>query len=177
MLRKKTTILVSWILTLVMCYHIIGYAVLFRATDWMHRSVMEELLNKKELTILKVPNEFLKHHPKIFMRVNRREIVFNGNYYDVKEEVPGNSFTLFHSIKDTDEKTWNDRFCEVQTFSKGNHANGKPLKSFTKIFCPAGFSDFQFQFVQQNPMQCFLIFNSSNFYSPVEKLISPPPQA
>jgi len=77
-LQMQIKVFVSWILTVVMCYHIIGYAVQFRATDLVHHSEMQQLLNKKELSVLKIPNKFLKHHPEIFMRLNDDEIFTMG---------------------------------------------------------------------------------------------------
>src|SRR5437868_4374618 len=81
MLRKQIAVFVSWILSAVIFYNIIGYLVLFCTTDLHHRSMMEELLNKRELTVLKIPNEFLKHHPQIFMQKNTLEY-FGG--YNIK---------------------------------------------------------------------------------------------
>ena len=159
-----------------MCYHFIGYVVLFRATDLIHRSLMEGLLNKTELATIKIPNSDMKHHAGIFMRLNDEEIIYKGNYYDVKNEISDNQFTFFQVIKDLEENIWHTKLNDAQSNANANHSTGKTLKSISKAFSPKWFSHFQFQFIQPNPSRCFLVFRTENIFSVSEDVFLPPPK-
>ena len=137
MLQAQLTKIVSRLLTVVMCYHILGYAVLFRATDWLHRSVMEELLNENEFARLKIPKSKNKNHPEIFIRINDDEIFFEGNYYDVKNESSDNEFYYFEALNDSGEKDWHQQLGEAQTNS--NHSDAKKVKLGTNGLVMATF--------------------------------------
>ena len=161
---------------MVMCYHLMGYAVLFSATDLIHRSVMQSILTKTEISILKISTADIIHHPETFLRLNNDEIFYNGSYYDVKNETSDTQFTFFHVTKDVGENDWHHQLSEAGTYSDTNNADGKTLKSNAKIFSPEWVSNFSFQYVFRNSVQFFLTFcnkNNSNFNGDI---FIPPPQ-
>ena len=129
MLRLQIKNFIAWTLTLVMCYNILGYVVLFRATDLFHSSMMKELLCKAELSIIKIPNHIIKNNPEIFIRLNEDEIFYDGNYYDVKNEKSTTTFTFFYTLKDAGEKDWHQQLCNAQI-----NSNENLLQMVTNIF-------------------------------------------
>lgn len=157
-----------------MGYHIIGYAFFFGATDMVHRSVMENLLNQSELSLLKIPNTIIKHHPEIFMRLNDDEIFYDGDYYDVKNESADAQFSYFETCKDAGEKNWHHQLCKAQTNS--HHSDSKNLKPGTKLFFADWFNNFLFLFLQLHLSPCLSVYLETYFFSDCEDIPGPPPK-
>ena len=95
---------------------------------------------------------------------------------DIKKETTEANFTSFYVLKDVGENDWHQQLSEAQSNSDASHANGKSLKSISKIFSPEWFSICNNKFVQQHCSQHFFVFCDKNISNVSAEIFLPPPQ-
>ncbi len=159
-----------------MCYNIVGYAVYFRVNDFLHCSIMKELLNKEELAVIKIPTALIKNHPEKFIRLNDDEIFYEGNYYDVKKESSDNSYNYFQAMKDLSEKDWHKQLRNAQANSDKSGSEGTTTKLDVKKFSPEWCTHFCLMWCDKNSLQHFLVYTDKKRFSLCEEIVLPPPQ-
>ncbi len=160
-----------------MAYNMVGYIFVFELADISNKDTMQRIVSNaddSQLQLLKISDK------SAVIRKGNHEIIFEGNHYDVKEEVTENGCTYYYCMHDnTEEDIYSGLSVSVSSNSEGlsgkQHMHGlNVLKNFAKdFFCQKPFERMQGTPRIQNAFNIDESFSSTVFSS----VITPPPKA
>ena len=162
-------------LAIIFLFNAIGIQLLFalliiHREDEMHKALIEAKDESLEIVTID-----LSDHPD-FVRINKKEIYYNGSMYDIKyEEIKNNKIT-FHCEKDEKELELLNYFSKFQDSKKENNSKIPLSRNIQKSVQNLFFQNQYLANLQLHTFELYWLPNNVLYDQPYIVLLTPPPQ-